>query len=194
MTENGMEQIFEQDEVPILEFENVGFTYEGAGEESLSNIDFEVFKGETVGIIGGTGSGKTTLVNLIPRFYDATSGLIRYHGKPIGDYKMEEIRGRIGIVPQKAVLFKGTVKSYLFWGKDNATVEEMEDALKASQSLEFVEKLDQYLDVGESKTYTIILWVDETGSAQNDQGGKFAGTVRFTTEGNSTGVTGDLTA
>ena len=131
---------------PILEFENVGFRYAGAGEESLSNIDFAVFQGETVGIIGGTGSGKTTLVNLIPRFYDATSGSVNYHGKPIREYSLEELRGRIGVVPQKAVLFKGTIKSNLQWGKEDATMEEMEEALTASQSKEFVDKLDKYLD------------------------------------------------
>ena len=136
----------EDKEVPILEFENVGFCYAGAGEESLSEIDFAVYAGETVGIIGGTGSGKTTLVNLIPRFYDATSGLVRYHGKPISEYNMEMLRQRIGVVPQKAVLFKGTIKSNLLWGNENAALTDMQDALEASQSKEFVEKLDQYLD------------------------------------------------
>ena len=136
----------EDKEVPILEFENVGFCYAGAGEESLSEIDFAVYAGETVGIIGGTGSGKTTLVNLIPRFYDATSGLVRYHGKPISEYNMEMLRQRIGVVPQKAVLFKGTIKSNLLWGNENAVLTDMQDALEASQSKEFVEKLDQYLD------------------------------------------------
>lgn len=146
MTENGDASIQEEKEIPILEFENVGFCYAGAGEESLSNIDFSIYKGETVGIIGGTGSGKSTLVNLIPRFYDATSGQVLYHGKSIGEYNLEELRGRIGVVPQKAVLFKGTIKSNLQWGNEKASDEELEEALKVSQAKEFVEKLDKYLD------------------------------------------------
>ena len=146
MSDGTVTHMEEDKETPILEFENVGFCYAGAGEESLSEIDFAVYAGETVGIIGGTGSGKTTLVNLIPRFYDATSGLIRYHGKPISEYNMEMLRQRIGAVPQKAVLFKGTIKSNLLWGNENATLPDMQDALEASQSKEFVEKLDQYLD------------------------------------------------
>ena len=131
---------------PILEFEDVEFQYEGAGAESLTSIDFAVYPGETVGIIGGTGAGKTTLVNMIPRFYDATKGVVRYHGRPIGEYKMEELRQKIGVVPQKAVLFKGTIESNLRWGNENATKEEMEEALAASQSKEFVEKLEKYLE------------------------------------------------
>ena len=146
MAENGTEGFESDSEVPILEFENVGFCYAGAGEASLSEIDFTVYPGETVGVIGGTGSGKSTLVNLIPRFYDATEGMVRFHGKPIGDYETEELRERIGVVPQKAVLFKGTIRSNLQWGKENASEEEMKEALSASQSLEFVEKLEQFLD------------------------------------------------
>ena len=146
MDESGGAAIETDKEMPILEFESVGFCYAGAGEESLSDIDFAVYPGETVGIIGGTGSGKTTLVNLIPRFYDATKGIVRYHGKPIGEYNTEELRQRIGVVSQKAVLFKGTIKSNLQWGDEDASLEEMQDALKVSQSKEFVEKLDKYLD------------------------------------------------
>ena len=146
MSSDGKAEICGSQETPILEFENVGFCYEGAGEESLSDIDFAVYKGETVGIIGGTGSGKSTLVNLIPRFYDATSGLVRLYGRPISEYDIESLRACIGVVPQKAVLFKGTIKSNLFWGNGNASKEDMEEALTASQSKEFVEKLDKYLD------------------------------------------------
>lgn len=146
MSDAGNETIEENAEIPILEFKNAGFCYAGAGEESLSDIDFQVYKGETVGIIGGTGSGKTTLVNLIPRFYDVTSGMIRYHGKPIEEYSLTELRERIGVVPQKAVLFKGTIKSNLLWGNEKAELSEMEEALAASQSKEFVEKLEKYLD------------------------------------------------
>ena len=111
MSSDGKAKICGSQETPILEFENVGFCYEGAGEESLSDIDFAVYKGETVGIIGGTGSGKSTLVNLIPRFYDATSGLVRLYGRPISEYDIESLRACIGVVPQKSVLFKGTIKS-----------------------------------------------------------------------------------
>ncbi len=146
MQEDGNAEFCGDAHTPILEFENVGFCYEGAGEESLSGIDFSVYKGETVGIIGGTGSGKSTLVNLIPRFYDATSGLVRLYGKPISEYHLERLRERIGVVPQKAVLFKGTIKSNLLWGNENASLEDMEEALSVSQAKEFVEKLDKYLD------------------------------------------------
>ena len=146
MVEEGTEDIAEDQETPILEFENVSFCYANAGEESLSEIDFAVYKGETVGIIGGTGSGKSTLVNLIPRFYDATKGMVRFHGKPIEQYSLETLRQRIGVVPQKAVLFKGTIKSNLCWGKKDASEEEMKEALLAAQALGFVEKRDQALD------------------------------------------------
>ena len=146
MVEEGTEDIAEDQETPILEFENVSFCYANAGEESLSEIDFAVYKGETVGIIGGTGSGKSTLVNLIPRFYDATKGMVRFHGKPIEQYSLETLRERIGVVPQKAVLFKGTIKSNLCWGKKDASEEEMKEALFAAQALGFVEKRDQALD------------------------------------------------
>ena len=146
MEENGTAKVCVEKDVPILEFENVGFCYAGAGEESLSEIDFTVNQGETVGIIGGTGCGKTTLINLIPRFYDATSGVVRFWGKPIGEYRTEELRERIGVVPQKAVLFKGTVKTNLQWGNENATLEEMDEALEIAQAKEFVEQLDKKLD------------------------------------------------
>ena len=146
MVEEGTEDIAEDQETPILEFENVSFCYANAGEESLSEIDFAVYKGETVGIIGGTGSGKSTLVNLIPRFYDATKGMVRFHGKPIEQYSLETLRERIGVVPQKAVLFKGTIKSNLCLGKKDASEEEMKEALFAAQALGFVEKRDQALD------------------------------------------------
>ena len=142
MDESGSEKIAEGKEIPVLEFEDAGFCYDGAGEESLSGIDFAIYQGETVGIIGGTGSGKSTLVNLIPRFYDVTKGVLKFHGKPIAAYDTEELRERIGIVPQKAVLFKGTIQSNLCWGKEDATEEEMNEALFVSQAKEFVDKLD----------------------------------------------------
>lgn len=146
MPDEGTKQVSADREMPILEFDHVGFCYAGAGAESLSGIDFSVYPGETVGIIGGTGSGKTTLVNLIPRFYDATSGEVRYHGKRIEEYPIEELRNHVGVVPQKAVLFKGTIRSNLLWGNEAASTEDMEEALAVSQSKEFVEKLEKYLD------------------------------------------------
>lgn len=146
MSEGERKEIEKDEEVPLLEFEDVSFCYAGAAEASLTGIDFCIYKGETVGIIGGTGSGKTTLVNLIPRFYDATGGEVRFWGRPIGEYSKEELRARIGVVPQKAVLFKGTVKSNLQWGKEDAAIEEMEEALEVSQALEFVEKLEKKLE------------------------------------------------
>ena len=146
MADDGTADVQPEKDLPVLEFENVSFCYAGASEESLSNIEFAVYPGETVGIIGGTGSGKTALVNLIPRFYDATEGVVRYHGKAIGEYPLEQLREQIGVVPQKDVLFKETIKSNLQWGKENASLEEMEEALDISQSREFVQKLDKYLD------------------------------------------------
>ena len=146
MQEGSIDEIATLDEQPVLEFEHVGLHYTGAAEESLTDITFTVEQGETVGIIGGTGSGKTSLVNLIPRFYDATAGVVKYLGKPIEYYSSKRLRREIRVVPQKAVLFKGTIKSNLLWGNENATHEEMERALEASQSMEFVQKLDGYLD------------------------------------------------
>lgn len=122
----------------IVEFDGVSFAYAGAGENSLENISFSVRKGETVGIIGSTGSGKTTLINLIPAFYKATSGRILLGGNDISDIPLEEIRERIAVVPQKSVLFKGTVRSNMLWGNSNATDEEINEALKLVQAYDFV--------------------------------------------------------
>jgi ABC-type multidrug transport system fused ATPase/permease subunit len=129
-----------------ISFENVGLTYSGAGDESLSDINFNVNKGETIGIIGGTGSGKSSIVNLIPRFYDATRGNIRIFGNNINDYDIEFLRSKIGIVPQKAVLFAGTIRDNLLWGNENATDDDIEQALEISQSKEFVDTKDGRLD------------------------------------------------
>ena len=135
----GLEKIFsEKEEVPIVEFKNVSLTYEKAGEASLTGIDFTVRKGETIGIIGGTGSGKTSLVHMIPRFYDATSGEVLVHGKNVKDYTLEALRNRIGIVMQKAVLFKGDIESNMRWGKKDATQEEMERAIDIAQGTDVV--------------------------------------------------------
>ena len=122
-----------------VEFDHVSLTYQGAGEPSLSDLTFAVRPGETIGIIGGTGSGKSSLVNLIPRFYDATKGEVRIAGRPVKNYDLKELRKKIGIVPQKAVLFKGTIEENLKWGLEDATEEEMAKALEISQAKEFVE-------------------------------------------------------
>ena len=135
-----------KDEIAV-EFRNVGLTYEGGGAESLSDISFTVKKGQTIGVIGGTGSGKSSLVHLIPRFYDATRGTVLVDGKDVKTYTKEEIRDKVGIVMQKAVLFKGTIRENLKWGKRNASEEEMWEALTVSQSKEFVEKKEGKLDV-----------------------------------------------
>lgn len=135
-----------------VEFNNVSLTYHGAGDESLSDIDFKVKHGETIGIIGGTGSGKTSLVHLIPRFYDATKGSVKIDGQDVKDYSMEELREKVGMVMQKAVLFQGTIRDNLRWGKADATNEEMNRALEISQAKEFVDSkpkgLDEYIAQG----------------------------------------------
>lgn len=123
-----------------VEFSDVCLTYHGAGAESLSDIDFKVKKGETIGIIGGTGSGKSSLVHLIPRFYDATKGSVKVDGKDVRDYGMEELRGKIGMVMQKAVLFQGSIEDNLKWGKADASVADMDKALQISQAKEFVDE------------------------------------------------------
>ena len=124
---------------PAVEFSHVSLTYKGAGAESLTDLSFRVEKGQTVGIIGGTGSGKSSLVNLIPRFYDATEGDVRIFGKNIREYDTESLRRHIGVVLQKAVLFKGTIEENLKWGNESATAQELEEALEISQSKEFVQ-------------------------------------------------------
>lgn len=132
--------------VPYLQFDHVSLTYQGAGAETLHDIHFTVNKGETVGIIGGTGSGKTSLVNLIPGFYPVTEGCLYLEGRDIRELSEDSLRLRIGVVPQKAVLFKGTVRSNLAWGKADATEEEMWRALELAQAKEIVEGKDGRLD------------------------------------------------
>ncbi len=131
---------------PAVQFSHVGLTYEKAGAESLSDIDFSVNPGETVGIIGGTGSGKTSLVHLIPRFYDATRGEVLINGRNVKEYSLEELRHKVGIVMQKAVLFQGTIRENLCWGKEDATEEELEEALGIAQAKEVAEGRDGKLD------------------------------------------------
>ena len=129
-----------------VEFAHVSLTYKDAGAQSLEDITFSVRPGETVGIIGGTGSGKSSLVNLIPRFYDATKGQVKVWGKDVREYKKEALRQEIGMVPQKAVLFAGTIAENLRWGNEEASREEMEEALRISQAWEFVEKKEKGMD------------------------------------------------
>jgi ABC-type multidrug transport system fused ATPase/permease subunit len=129
-----------------ITFSHVGLTYEGAGEASLHDISFSAAPGETVGIIGGTGAGKSSLISLIPRFYDATEGEIRIAGIPVNDYPAEQLRTAVGIVPQKAVLFRGTVRDNMRWGKRDATDEEIRRALEISQAAEFIDGLEDGLD------------------------------------------------
>lgn len=131
---------------PFLNFKHVSLTYQGAGALTLQDMNFTVNRGDTVGIIGGTGSGKTSLVNLIPGFYPATEGEILLEGRDIRTMSDEELRGRIGVVPQKAVLFKGTVRSNLQWGKPDATEEEMWKALELAQASEVVDGKPGKLD------------------------------------------------
>ncbi len=134
------------DTVNAVEFDHVSLNYNGAGDESLSDIHFEVKKGETVGIIGGTGSGKTSLVHLIPHFYDATKGSVRVNGIDVKDYPVNVLREKVGIVMQKAVLFKGSIRENLLWGNGNATDEDMYEALKTAQALDVVKSKEGELD------------------------------------------------
>ena len=166
-------------------FDHVGLTYAQAGTESLTDIDFSAKAGQTIGIIGGTGSGKSSLVNLIPRFYDATAGAVKINGKNVKDFDLETLREMVGIVPQKAVLFKGTIEDNLRWGKKDATEEELGEALETAPGAEFVRvradalqaKIDQggkNLSGGQRQRLTIaralvghpgILILDDSASA-----------------------------
>lgn len=127
-------------------FDHVSFSYAGTGAPSLSDITFSAKKGSTIGIIGGTGSGKSTLVDLIARFYDATSGVITLDGQNVQTYSRQKLREKIGVVPQKAALFQGTIRDNLSWGREDATDEEMWEALTTAQAREIVEKKDGQLD------------------------------------------------
>lgn len=130
----------------VVELDHVSLAYAGSGAESISDISLKVKRGQTIGIIGGTGSGKTSLVHLIARFYDATSGSVRIDGVNVNDYKKSALRDKIGIVMQKAVLFKGTIRENLLWGNEKATEEDLMKALEISQAKEFVLQKDGGLD------------------------------------------------
>lgn len=136
----------ETDTENAVVFEHVGLAYQGAAEEAVSDISFTVKRGQTVGIIGGTGSGKSTVVNMIPRFYDATAGRVLVDGVDVREYTPEELRQKVGMVLQKAVLFKGTIRDNLKWGKEDATEEELMRALEISQAREFVNTKEGGLD------------------------------------------------
>ena len=135
-----------QEKEDIVVFDHVGLAYQGASEEAVSDISFTVKRGQTIGIIGGTGSGKSTVVNMIPRFYDATSGKVLIDGIDVKDYTIKELRQKIGMVLQKAVLFKGSIRENLKWGKEDATEEELMRALEISQAKEFVDTKEGGLD------------------------------------------------
>ena len=131
---------------PRVSFQNVSFSYQGSKEESLSDISFDAAPGEIIGVIGGTGSGKSTLVNLIPRFYDVTKGQVLVNGTDVRAQSLSKLRGQIGVVPQKAVLFKGTVRDNIRWGKEDASDREIEEALETAQALEVVKSRENGLD------------------------------------------------
>ena len=175
----------DNDALSIIEFNNVNFKYKNAADYSLSGVNFSVKMGETIGIIGGTGSGKSTLVNLIPRFYDCTEGNVKVEGIDVRDYTLLQLRQKVGVVPQKAVLFKGTIRDNMRWGKLDATDEEIYRALEIAQAKEIVDKksgglnymIDQggkNLSGGQRQRFTIaralvkkpeILILDDSASA-----------------------------
>ena len=146
MKETGKTDIEAKKDTPILEFKDTSFVYHGARKETIHQFDFAVKEGETIGVIGGTGSGKSTFVSLIARLYDVTSGRILYRGVDEKELKPEFIRGKIGFVPQKASLFEGSLRDNMKWGKEDATDEEIYQALDIAQAREFVDQKEQGLD------------------------------------------------
>ena len=135
-----------KDDVPVVEFKNVSLTYSGAGDTSIADTSFKAYRGQTIGVIGGTGSGKSSLVGLIPRFYDATEGEVLIDGVNVKDISIEELRDKVGIVMQKAVLFKGSIRKNMQMAKQDATDSEIDEALAIAQAKEFVDKKDGRLD------------------------------------------------
>lgn len=133
--------------VPEVEFRQAAFAYTEGAEDALRDISFRAMPGETIGVIGGTGAGKTTLINLIPRFYDVTAGEVFVSGKNVRDYALETLREKIGLVPQRSVLFRGNLRSNMQWGKPDATDEEIYAALKTAQAYDFVEQKGEGLDL-----------------------------------------------
>ena len=146
-SENGAPENPDTFSLPVLEFKDVSFAYKGAKAESLKDISFSVKRGETVGIIGATGAGKTTLINLIPRFFDSTEGSINIFGKDIKAHELMELRKRIGIVPQKSVLFSGSLRDNMKWGREDATDKEIYEAIDTAQAREIVDSKKEGLDL-----------------------------------------------
>lgn len=146
LTDEGAKEQTVRAGAPAVEFSDVTFTYEDAKAPSLSHISFQVMPGETVGIIGGTGCGKSTLVNLIGRFYDAQEGEVRVNGNPVKNYPFSQLRRKVGMVPQQAVLFKGTIRENMRWGKEDASEKEIFHALSVAQAEEFVRKKPEGLN------------------------------------------------
>ncbi len=132
--------------VPKVEFKDAGMAYHASGDHALEHITFSAMPGETIGIIGGTGSGKTSLVSLIPRFYDAAEGSVLVDGRDVREYSYQALRGKIGVVPQKAVLFSGTIRDNLKWGRKDASDEELLEALEIAQAREILEQKPEGLD------------------------------------------------
>ena len=146
LTDEGTKEQASEAGAPAVEFSDVTFTYEDAKAPSLSHISFQVMPGETVGIIGGTGCGKSTLVNLIGRFYDVQEGEVRVNGNPVKNYPFSQLRRKVGMVPQQAVLFKGTIQENMRWGKEDASEKEIFHALSVAQAEEFVRKKPEGLN------------------------------------------------
>lgn len=146
LTDEGRTIQTEKTGAPRVEFQDVTFTYAGSQEPTLSHISFTAEPGETIGIIGGTGCGKSTLVNLIPRFYDVTSGKVLIDGIDAREYPFSQLRGKVGMVPQHAILFKGTIRENMRWGKEDATDTEIEQALEIAQAADFVKEKPKKLD------------------------------------------------
>ena len=155
-----IEDFIEQDHKSYIEFNDVSFTYKNAGQQALAHIDFKVAKGEVVGIIGGTGSGKTSIVNLMPRYYEVTSGQVKIAGKDVKDYSLKALRENVGMVMQKAELFKGSIRDNLKLGNQTATDEEIWQALEIAQAASFVKAKEGQLDY----------WIEQAG--KNLSGGQ----------------------
>ncbi|MDY2629154.1 MAG: ABC transporter ATP-binding protein [Lachnospiraceae bacterium] len=151
MQEGTLEDVSREPSVPAVQFDHVSLTYQGSQDTSLEDIDFTAPQGSVTGIIGGTGSGKTSLVNLIPRFYEATKGSVQVYGRDVKEYRYDALRREIGIVPQKAVLFHGTIRDNMRYGCGNAGEEQIMQAIKTAQALDVVEKkggLDAMIEQG----------------------------------------------
>ena len=145
INDNDNTDISPVDGAPAISFKDVSFAY-GSGSPALKNLNVDIQKGETVGIIGGTGSGKSTLINLLPRFYDVSQGVLEIDGVDIKKYPLRQLRGKIGLVPQLAMLFSGTIRSNMQWKKKNATDDEIISALKTAQAYDFVMQKSECLD------------------------------------------------